>query len=80
MTSRKPNHQDTHSTTTPKIKSVKITPKIQVRYKLNHDNNCNEATVISRAGKATGKYPNCRNVKSLDGSEKFINLDKLHQL
>ena len=32
MTSHQPNHQETYSTTTSKRKSVKITPKIQVRY------------------------------------------------
>ena len=78
MTSHQPNHQDIHNTTTSKRKSVKITPKIQVRYRFNHDN-WNEATVINRASKATGKYPNCWNVKSSNGSEKFINFEKIHQ-
>ena len=71
MPYHQPNHQDKHSTTASKRKSVKITPKIQVRYK---------STVINRVGKATGKYPNCWNVTSSDGSEKFINFDKIPQL
>ena len=61
MTSHQPNHQDTQSTIKSKKKAVKITPKIQVKYKFNHDDNCNKATVINRASKVTGKYPSCWN-------------------
>ena len=80
MTPHHPNHQDTHSIPTSKRTSVKNTPKIHVRYKFNHDDNWNEAKLINRATKATGKYANCWNVKSTDASEKFINFDKIHQL
>ena len=38
----------------------------------------NEATVISQAGKVTGKYPNCWNIKERDGTTKSINLGKVH--
>ena len=61
-----------------KIKSVTFTPKIQVKYKFGHDDNWNETTVTSRAGRSTKKYPNYWN-KSSDGSEKFMNFGKINQ-
>ena len=77
-TSHQPNHTASHSITTSK-QSAKVVPKTQIRYKVNHNDDWDEATVVKRAGKSTGKYPNCWNIKSLDGTEKFINLDKIYQ-
>ena len=52
----KASHQP-HRITTSKRKSVEFTPKIQVKYKLSHDDNRSEATVINRAGKSTWNTP-----------------------
>ena len=74
MTSHQLNHQDTHSTTTSKRKSVRITPKIQVRYKFNQQSWQTYWKVLESTPK-TGTYAN-----PLDGSEKFINFYKIPQL
>ena len=42
------------------------------------EDSCNVATIISRAGKATAKYPNCWNIKERHGTTKSLNLDRVH--
>ena len=56
----------------------KVTPNTNVKLKVKMKDSWNEATVISRAGKATGKYPNCWKIKERDGTTKSINFDKVH--
>ena len=56
----------------------KVTPNTNVKLKVKMKDSWNEATVISRASKATGKYPNCWKIKERDGTTKSINFDKVH--
>lgn len=56
----------------------KVTPKTKIEYKINADDDWKLATVINRAGKASGAYRNSWNICSNDGTKKFVNLDKVN--
>ena len=54
-----------------------VTPNTNIKFKVNVEDSWNEVTVICRAGKTTGKCPNCWNIKERDGSTKSINLNPI---
>ena len=47
-----------------------------VQFKYNNDRNWNTVTLIKRAGKCTGIYPNAWNVKFQDNTIKSVDFDR----
>ena len=75
------NSDNQHTTiSNPPLNSIKPGMKIEYQefsriYK-NHPNH--EATIKSRAGKASGKYTNCWNTTRQDGTHHIVDFSKVH--
>ena len=77
---RKQNHIVPSSPADSRLLSThcKVSFNKNIKFKVNMEDSWNEANHINWAGKATGKYPNCWNIKERDGTTKSINLDRIH--
>ena len=56
-----------------------IRPKMNIKFKTD-SNDCNSATTVSRAGKATGKYPHWWNIQTHDGTTTAVDLSEVKDL
>ena len=69
------NHQ--HITVTKTQEPTNSLQKVNIiQFKYNNDNNWNTVTLIKRAGKHTGIFPNAQNVKFQDNTIKSVDFDR----
>ena len=63
-----------------KIQSInKVRPNNLIKYKISNSSDWENAKILSQAGKATGKFSNCWNIKNNTDNEMYIDLSKVQQ-
>ena len=61
-----------------KIQSInKVRPNNLIKYKISNSSDWENAKILSQAGKATGKFSNCWNIKNNNSNEMYIDLSKV---
>ena len=61
-----------------KSKRIILSKGDTIRYKKTDDDGWKTVEVVSKAGKATGEFKNCYNVKD-NYSSYYLNLDKIYE-
>ena len=56
-----------------------IKKMMKIRFKTTDNQSWQEGTILNRAGKARGKYPNAWNVQLDDGNKLYVDFDRIEQ-
>ena len=71
------NNKNNKETNNSQPNPGKIKPNDYINYRCNNNSKWETVKVLSRAGKATGKYSNCWNTENENGHQKYVDFSKV---